>query len=98
MSKYEDYLDHGDEIDWQEAPDLTALDVNSLRTVLGTLSEEEKALSYRRRVVQGRIDLIRAEMVRRGGTSISADELARVLLDPTRGTEAEPGEDPEDPR
>jgi hypothetical protein len=43
------------------------------------LAEEERALSYRRRVLQGRIDLIRAELVLRGGVALSPEELARVL-------------------
>ncbi len=44
------------------------------------MAEEERAISYRRRVIQGRIDLIRAELVRRGGATLSPEELARVLL------------------
>ena len=36
-------------------------------------------MSYRRRVLQGRIDLIRAELVRRGGT-LCPEQPARVLL------------------
>ncbi len=43
------------------------------------MAEEERAVSYRRRVLQGRIDLIRAELVRRGGATLSPEELARVL-------------------
>ena len=44
------------------------------------MAKEERAVSYRRRVLQGRIDLIRAELVRRGGAALSSEELARVLL------------------
>jgi hypothetical protein len=56
------------------------------------LAEEERAVSYRRRVLQGRIDLIRAELVRRGGAALSPEQLARVLL----GGSAEKGRgDPE---
>ena len=44
------------------------------------MSEEERAVSYRRRVLQGRIDLIRAELIRRGGAVLSPEQLARVLL------------------
>ncbi len=43
------------------------------------MAEEERAVSYRRRVLQGRIDLIRAELVRRGGT-LCPEQPARVLL------------------
>ncbi len=46
---------------------------------MGTL-EGAVGSSYRRRVIQGRIDLIRAELVRRGGVALPPKELARVLL------------------
>jgi hypothetical protein len=61
--------DHGgDGYEWEGEPDLTSI------------SEKERALSYRRRVLQGRIDLIRAELVRRGGVVLSPEDLARVLM------------------
>ena len=44
------------------------------------MEEEERVVSYRRQVLQGRIDLIRAEFVRRGSVTRSPEELARVLL------------------
>ncbi len=67
-------------VDWEEAPDLTTISEDELRGWLKQLAEEERAISYHRRVVQGRIDLIRAELVRRGGVTLSPEELARVLL------------------
>lgn len=51
-----------------------------LRRDLEALVEEERAVSYRRRLIQGRIDLIRAELVRRGEASLSPEDLARVLM------------------
>ena len=66
--------------DWEEAPDLTTTSEDELRVWLEQLSEEERAISYRRRVIQGRIDLIRVELVRRGGGALSPEELARILL------------------
>lgn len=66
--------------DWEGEPDLTDLTEDELRGRLKALSDEERDVSYRRRVLQGRIDLIRAELVRRGGATLSAEELARVLL------------------
>ncbi len=68
------------DFDWEEAPDLTGISEDELRRWLELLSEEEREISYRRRVLQGRIDLIRAELVRRGGVTLSPEELARVLL------------------
>ena len=51
----------GEGCEWEGEPDLTSI------------SEEERALSYRRRVLQGRIDLIRAELVRRGGILMAGE-------------------------
>lgn len=67
--------------DWLESEDLTALPADELKAHLERLCKEEREISYRRRVLQGRIDLIRAELVGRGVLSLSAEELARVLLE-----------------
>ena len=72
---------------WEEAPDLTSISEEALKERLKELSEEEQVISYRRHVIQGRIDLIRAELVRRGGVTISPEELGRVLL----GGQGSPG-------
>ena len=37
-------------------------------------------MSYRRQILQGRIDLIRAELVRRGSVARSPEQLVRVLM------------------
>jgi hypothetical protein len=66
--------------DWESAEDVTALSEEDLRETLEALSEEERALSYRRRILQGRIDLIRAELVERGAVALPAEHLARILL------------------
>jgi hypothetical protein len=66
--------------DWEGAEDITALSEAELRERLEGLVDEERAVSYRRRILHGRIDLIRAELVRRGATTRSAEELVRVLL------------------
>ncbi|ABG04397.1 aerial mycelium formation [Rubrobacter xylanophilus DSM 9941] len=65
--------------DWEGAGDITALSPEELRRELRALEEEERELSRRRRVLHGRIDLLRAELVRRGGAALSPEELARVL-------------------
>lgn len=67
--------------DWLESEDLTTLPADELKAHLEQLCKEEREVSYRRRVVQGRIDLIRAELGGRGVLSLSAEELARVLLE-----------------
>ncbi len=66
--------------DWEGAEDLTALSPEELEERLEGLVEEERAVSYRSRILQGRIDLIRAELVRRGSVALSPEELARVLM------------------
>ena len=83
----------GERFDWQGTEDLTSLAEGDLRSRLVSLVEEERSLSYRRRVLQGRIDLIRAELVRRGGVSLSPDELVQVLLGNNPGLRVFPDED-----
>ncbi len=81
-------------LDWEEAPDLTTISEDELREWLKQLSEEEREIGYRRRVIQGRIALMRAELVRRGGVALSTEELARVLL----GGQGPEGEGPDSPK
>jgi hypothetical protein len=66
--------------DWEDAEDITVLSEVDLRDRLEALGREERAISYRRRVLQGRIDLIRAELVERGAVALSPEDLAQVLL------------------
>ena len=67
--------------DWEGAEDFTVLSEAELKGRLGVLVEEERAVSYRLEVLRGRIDLIRAELVGRGGAALSPEELVRVLLE-----------------
>ena len=66
--------------EWEEAEDITVLSEADLMESLRALTEEERAVSYRRRILQGRIDLIRAELVGRGVAALAPEDLARVLL------------------
>ncbi|MGB3635878.1 MAG: hypothetical protein WA982_17710 [Rubrobacteraceae bacterium] len=68
-------------LDWENSPDLTAVSKDDLGSILEQLVQQEQEVSYRRRVLQGRIDLIRSELVSRGDASLSPEELARVLMD-----------------
>jgi hypothetical protein len=72
--------ERGEHFEWEETEDITALSEAELRETLERLVQEERAVSYRRRVLHGRIDLIRAELVRRGATTRSTEELVRVLM------------------
>jgi hypothetical protein len=73
--------------EWEDAEDVTAHSEDELRDTLAALSEEERVVSYRRRILQGRMDLIRAELVARGAVSRSPRDLARVLLGDLPGEE-----------
>ena len=76
-----------------------------LRSLLAELSAEERELSYRRRVLHGRIDILRAELVRRlkddrssGSDVISGadiDKLIEILASDLRGAPI-PGRDGDD--
>lgn len=68
-------------------PDLTSAPEGELRSLLQELVGEERRVSYRRRILQGRIDLIRAELVRRGDAALSPEELAKVLMGDWSGLE-----------
>ena len=59
----------GEAFDWETTEDMTAL------------CEEERAVSYRRGILQGRIEVIRAQLVRRGAVALCPEELVRALLD-----------------
>ena len=80
MSEHGGFWGETGGFDWEGAEDLTALSERELRERLGALVQEERVVSYRRQVLQGRIDLIRAELVRRGSVALSPEELARVLM------------------
>jgi hypothetical protein len=63
--------------------DAPLADVRALRA---EAEQEEADLSYIRRLVQGRVDIIRAELARRtGGGGSVVDNLASVLADQSRG-------------
>jgi hypothetical protein len=66
--------------DWDEAEDITSLSESDLKECLKALTEEEKAVSYRRRILHGMIDLIRTELAGRGVAALAPEDLARVLL------------------
>jgi hypothetical protein len=77
----------GEGFDWEGAEDLTALSEEELRGRLEELVEEERSISFRRGIVQGRIDLIRAELVGRGVAALGPEALARVLMGEWSGHE-----------
>jgi hypothetical protein len=46
-------------------PDLGALSDHELKDLIQELTEEEQEVSYRRRILHGKIDILRAELVNR---------------------------------
>lgn len=46
-------------------PDLSSLSDDDLKQLIDKLEEEESEISYRRRLLQGRIDILRAERTAR---------------------------------
>ncbi len=68
-------------------PDLATLSDDELRALIAELKQEEDELSYRRRLLHGKIDILRAELVARlqksGGRSVleqvDVDRLTEIL-------------------
>ena len=68
-------------------PDLASLSDEQLREHIRDLVEEEQQVSYRRRLLHGKIDILRAELVARlqksGGRSVleqvDVDSLTAIL-------------------
>ena len=57
-------------------PDLGALSDEELKEMIHTLTEEEQEVSYQRRMLHGRIDILRAELVNRLRKAHEAGESA----------------------
>ncbi len=55
-------------------PDLSSVTDDDLRVMIRDLEKEEDEISFRRRVLHGRIDILRAELVARLREQVSAGE------------------------
>jgi hypothetical protein len=55
-------------------PDLSSLTDDDLRAMIRDLEAEEDEVSFRRRILHGRIDILRAELVARLREQVSAGE------------------------
>ena len=68
-------------------PDLGSLEDAALKSLIEELEQEEREVSYRRRLLHGKIDILRAELVARlqasGGKSVldqvDVDRLTEIL-------------------
>ena len=58
----------------EPVPDLSTLTDDDLRTMIRELEKEEDEVSFRRRILHGRIDILRAELVARLREQVSAGE------------------------
>jgi hypothetical protein len=46
-------------------PDVGSMSDDELKELIGALTDEEREVSYRRRLLHGKIDILRAELVNR---------------------------------
>src|SRR6476469_2419414 len=66
-------------------PDLGSLSDEELKELIDNLTKDENEISYQRRVLHGKIDILRAELVNRlrhkrkqGSSLISGDDVSRL--------------------
>ena len=75
-------------------PDLGSLSDEDLKKLKDELEAEERDVSYRRRILHGKIDILRAELVARlqqsGGRSVLDDVNVEALTDILAGKAAPP--------
>jgi hypothetical protein len=66
-------------------PDIGTMSDEELKALIAELAEEEREVSYRRRILHGRIDILRAELVNRlrtkreeGDALITGDDVQKL--------------------
>jgi hypothetical protein len=82
-------------------PDLGSLSDKELKELIDDLTTEENEISYKRRVLHGKIDILRAELVNRlrqkreqGGSLISGDDVSKLTeILAGRQQDSSPGDD-----
>jgi len=62
-------------------PELGSLSDEELKTLIGDLENEEREVSYRRRLLHGKIDILRAELVVRLQSTEGRSVLEQVDVD-----------------
>jgi hypothetical protein len=77
-------------------PDLAATSDEELKQLIDEYTREEQEVSYRRRILHGKIDILRAELVARlqktGGRSVLDDVNVESLTEILAGKAAPPAE------
>jgi hypothetical protein len=86
-------------------PDLGSLSDAELKDLIAKLTEEEEEVSYRRRILHGKIDILRAELVNRLRrkreegepviTGADVQQLTDILAGKALGTDDSMGKGPE---
>ncbi len=73
------------EVKVEKLPELSSLSDQELKSLIRELVGQEQELSYQRRILHGKIDILRAELVQRlsgkrdsGETLISADDVSKL--------------------
>ena len=68
-------------------PDLATLSDSDLKELIDSLQREEQEVSYRRRLLHGKIDILRAELVARLQKQVGAGESPLSEVDVDKLTE-----------
>ena len=75
-------------------PDFASMNDQELKALIDELMQEEREVSYRRRILHGKIDILRAELVARlqktGGRSVLDDVNVESLTEILAGKAAPP--------
>jgi len=75
-------------------PDLASLSDEALKGLIDEYTREEQEVSYRRRILHGKIDILRAELVARlqqtGGRSVLDDVNVEALTEILAGKASPP--------
>jgi hypothetical protein len=77
-------------------PDLGSMSDIELKELIRQLTEEETDISYQRRILHGKIDILRAELVNRlrnkheGGEEVISGEDLKRLTEILAGRQSEP--------
>jgi hypothetical protein len=78
----------------EPVPDLATLSDDELKRLIDEYTREEQEVSYRRRILHGKIDILRAELVARlqksGGRSVLAEVDVETLSNILAGKAAPP--------
>ena len=90
-------------MDDQTFPDIGSMSDQELKETIDRLTDEERQVSYRRRVLHGQIDILRAELVNRlktkreGGQTLlsgaDVEQLTNILLGKVPAPEEGGGKD-----